>query len=163
MLNPQPSQIVPPVHTRQDHRTPELFAEVHSILDRITLREDNTVVADADTWSQAKAISRRLGYIPRSNCPVCRMQVLDTLRMGVGLGPARKPAKESLRQQRIAICEACPVYHSDTRSCGRLVLDAIDPEPVVVDGRQVKPCGCFVPLKAASRSEHCPGNFWPLR
>ena len=136
------------------------FARVHALLEQITIREDNTVTAPAEVWRDAVAMSVSLGYRPRSGCNVCRLKVVDTLRTSVGLGLARRPASVSVREERMAICATCPVYHEGTKSCGRLIVDAVNPDPVEVDGRLVKPCGCFIPLKAAFRSEHCPGNFW---
>lgn len=135
-------------------------AHIHALLDQIVIREDNTVTAPAEVWKEAVAESVRLGYRPRSSCNVCRLKVVDTLRTSVGLGLARRPASATLREERMGICATCQAYHSDTKSCGRLILDAVNPEPVEIDGRLVKPCGCFIPLKAAFRSEHCPGNFW---
>ncbi len=136
------------------------FARVHALLDQVVIREDNTVTAPAEVWKEAVAESVRLGYRPRSSCNVCRLKVVDTLRTSVGLGLARRPASATLREERMGICATCPAYRAETKSCGRLILDAVNPDPVEVDGRLVKPCGCFIPLKAAFRSEHCPANFW---
>lgn len=108
-------------------------------------------------WPQAVKLCFEItGYIPPSRCSSCRHNVHDRLRKAVGLSIARKP-DESLRQQRMAICHKCPVYHPSTDSCGRLILDAISPKEV--DG--VKPCGCVISLKAAFTSERCPANRWP--
>lgn len=137
------------------------FAKVHALLDQINVAQDNQVTAPPEAWREAVTISRDLGYTPRSGCNVCRLQVVDKLRLAVGLMPARRPASTTLQQERLAICSSCPAYNSTWQSCGRFITDAVSPHIIEIDGRPVKPCGCYLPAKVRFRSEHCPGNFWP--
>lgn len=111
-------------------------------------------------WRRACELCYDLtGYKPPGQCTTCRHAVHDRLREAVGLGIARRP-KESVRNKRIAICHACPVYKAHTDSCGRFILDALSPRPVLVDGTEVLPCGCNITLKATFTSEQCPANKW---
>ena len=113
-----------------------------------------------NNWKRASALCYELtGYKPPGVCTSCRHAVHDRLREAVGLGIARRP-KESERNRRIAICHACPAYTKRTDSCGRLIVDALSPRPVLVDGAEVLPCGCNITLKATFTSEQCPANKW---
>jgi hypothetical protein len=150
-------------HNNKPHAG-EATHEVLDLLTRITVDHQNNIVADQSDWSRAVALCRSLtGYVVNGPCADCRLACLDRLRALVGLGPARRPVSDERHQQRLAVCHACPVYHPDTGSCGRLIVDAITPRQVEVGGRIVTPCGCVVALKARFKSEHCPGNFWPLK
>lgn len=157
---------MPLVSTRHDNKphAGEDTHEVLKLLTRITVDRENNVVAEQADWSRAVTLCRTLtGYTVNGPCNACHLACLDRLRGLVGLGPARRPLSDERHQQRLAVCHACPVYHPDTGSCGRLIVDAITPRQVEVAGRLVTPCGCVVSLKARFKSEHCPGNFWPLK
>lgn len=144
--------------------TPEQFAEINGILSRVIMDEGGSDTAwGTDDWRRAKELSRALGgYIPKAHCSSCRIKLYDSLRSFVGLKTARRP-DEGLRTRRIAICHECPAYTKATDSCGRLILDAFNSKVVVIDGKDVLPCGCIVSLKASFPTEQCPASKWPSR
>lgn len=161
MLTPQASDIMPTVKTGDDDHEHKLRHEIAELLPRIVINEANEVHADQQTWKRALQIAWQLKqYRPPGPCKSCRLQVVDILRLHIGLTYARRPASQEMREKRLAICHACPVYQKKTGSCGRLILDAIKPRIVEAHGRNVQPCGCLVALKVTFKSEHCPGNFW---
>lgn len=141
--------------------TPQERDQIHALLERFTIDEKNAINAsledlkELDRWGLEIAGHRRAG-----SCKLCWIGLMDAVRKAVGLAPARRPVAEQKANDRLAMCHSCPVYHSTTGSCGRLMIDAIAPKPVIVNGVSVNPCGCIVALKVLFGSETCPGNFW---
>lgn len=127
-------------------------------------RADEHVVnwGTLDRKSEAFAIAKAIaGYDPSNkSCLSCNIKIANILREAVGLPPISQPAGETLYAHRIAICEQCPAFASNTLSCGRLIFDAMDPQPVNIDGTDVHPCGCYLPLKARIKSSKCPASKW---
>jgi hypothetical protein len=139
-------------------------------------------------WPIVRQLTKRLAsYRPITTCMGCHLKAINILREAVDMPPIGGEASESLRTRRLAICrgvapdhsDACPAYHATTDSCGRLAVDALAPEPVMMeDGRMITPCGCnvgvksteivndvavFVFGKAAHKFFQCPANKWPTR
>lgn len=141
--------------------TPEEAAKVNEILARVTF-DGSPYFASNEDWKQACAYVKAFsGYVPNGGgCSSCRFKVHDILREAVGLTVARRPVSESKAAKRIATCHECPVYRKGTDSCGRLIIDALSPKPVAIDGENVYPCGCIVSLKAQFSTETCPANRW---
>ena len=141
--------------------TPEQAEHINAILSRVTF-DTSPFFASNEDWRTACIYAMTFtGYVPNSGgCASCRHAVHDILREAVGLGVARRPTKEARYAERLATCHACPVYHKATDSCGRLIVDALSPKPVAVDGENVYPCGCIVTLKAKFSTETCPANRW---
>lgn len=69
-------------------------------------------------------------------------------------------ASKEVRRDRLAICEACPVFVSSTRSCGTLVKDAIVKKHVTLNGVTFNPCGCQMDTKVTFTTSHCPAGKW---
>lgn len=113
-----------------------------------------------DAWVIVKAID---GYDPpNKSCGACIKRCINILRKEIGMEPVQREMSPKLWKARLAICQGCPVYVKATESCGRLIRDAISPQPVSLpDGRTVKPCGCYVPAKARFENQQCPAGFWP--
>ena len=96
-------------------------------------------------------------------CPTCHFTVIDWLRSIADLPPLIKDASAHMVKMRKEICTTCPAYDAEQNSCGRLILDAISPQPVIVNGEPIEPCGCrlFGPLgKATFKSSRCPAGLW---
>jgi len=99
--------------------------------------------------------------IKRKGCHSCHTEALNILRKSVGLPPVNGgDAIPAVSERRMAICRACPVFNASTSSCGTLILDALTPSVVDVDGVPVQPCGCFLPLKVKLRRAICPAKKW---
>lgn len=136
------------------------FTRIMAVLEKA--RADRKEV----TWNGTQAEGRQLcksltGYRPsKSNCLACELKVVDLLREMVNLPPISRPANEGVYEQRMAICETCAAYHPRTKSCGRLGVDALTPRPVLINGNEVNPCGCFLPLKATMKHAACPASLW---
>lgn len=123
----------------------------------------------AEALTLCKSLS---GYKPTKPCFSCWVRVLNILREAINLERIDHGADEQTSARRMEICRACPAFHENTVSCGRLFLDAIDPHPVTVDGQQVNPCGCRLYLdvsvagmtlslgKTQLKRAHCPANKW---
>lgn len=123
----------------------------------------------AEAFDLCRAIS---GYRPNKTCFSCWVRVLNILREGINLDPIDHGADEQTSARRMDICRACPAFHENTVSCGRLFLDAIDPNPITVDGQQVNPCGCRLYLdvsvagmtlslgKTQLKRAKCPAGKW---
>jgi hypothetical protein len=111
----------------------------------------------AEAFDICKLLS---GYKPSKACFSCWIRVLNILREAINLEPIDHGADEQTAARRMEICRACPAFHENTVSCGRLLLDAINPHPVTVDGQQVNPCGCSLVLKTKLKRAHCPANKW---
>lgn len=142
--------------------TPEEFTEINAIIETITVSDTNIVDMPNANYRRAQELVTSIhGYrINNPTCPVCVLNMVDILRRIVGLGPARRPATQTMQDERMQVCISCPAYHEGTKSCGRLVLDTFSPRPVEIDGRMVNPCGCHLPLKVKFKSERCPANKW---
>lgn len=142
--------------------TPEDIATANAIIGRTEYGVKNRIkFAQGDYLIAAKLSKDYTGYYPDGVCNSCRLKVYDNLREIAGLTYARSPLGEDMVSTRRAICHTCPAYHPSTDSCGRLILDAISPMLVNVDGQQVEPCGCIITLKTMFRSEQCPASKWP--
>lgn len=63
------------------------------------------------------------------------------------------------RKERLDICFQCPVYVSQTGSCGKF-MDLFQ-DHVTLDGITFKPCGCHLRSKASLKHFDCPANKWP--
>lgn len=111
----------------------------------------------AEAFDLCRAIS---GYRPNKTCFSCWVRVLNILREGINLDPIDHPAPKELADKRLDICRVCPAYHATSASCGRLILDALYPEPVNIDGRMVNPCGCSLHLKVHFKRAKCPAGKW---
>lgn len=99
--------------------------------------------------------------IKHKDCHSCHTVALNILRKSVGLPPVNGgDAIPAVSERRMAICRACPVFNASTSSCGTLILDALTPSVVDVDGVPVQPCGCFLPLKVKLRRAICPAKKW---
>ena len=111
--------------------------------------------------SEAIALCQDLsGYRPSTHCFSCYLKVVNILATSVGLPPYDHGVTYSIKQRRLEICATCPAYHTSTRSCGRLIVDALNPQPVSMDGENIIPCGCYLPLKAGMKHAKCPANKW---
>lgn len=66
------------------------------------------------------------------------------------------------RQNRMAICRACPHFVAKTESCGTLILGGDAGESNVVKrGRgKIKLCGCYMPFKSKFKAVGCPLKKW---
>jgi len=104
-----------------------------------------------------KAIS---GYKPKSGCFSCHLKVANILAEAIGLPPYDHGTTEERKAFRLDVCATCPAYHTSTKSCGRFILDALDPIPVLIDGDMVNPCGCSIPIKATFKHATCPAGKW---
>lgn len=148
--------------TRYPKPSAEDIAIANAIIARVivgTKRLTNFAPGDFDT---AVHLSRKYtGYSPSSTCNACKVALHDKLRDMVGMSYARDPLDNDRIATRIEICVNCPAFHPSTRSCGRLVLDAVSSQPVNINGENIYPCGCLIDLKARFKSEQCPGKFWP--
>lgn len=96
-----------------------------------------------------------------NNCTTCHLDLWNELLQAAGLPVLGKKVSEGRAKERMDICKACPAFHSNTKSCGRLGADLLDPKPVMIDGTPVNPCGCFLPVKILFKFTTCPANKWP--
>lgn len=67
-------------------------------------------------------------------------------------------------EERIAICQSCPVFQDVTKSCGTYgIAKLIAPlrKKEVHNGRVFVPCGCHMPTKAHFTMFDCPAGKWP--
>lgn len=64
------------------------------------------------------------------------------------------------RNKRAALCNSCEFYKPDTRTCGTFRL--INPlgDLVIHEGRDVRLCGCIMPVKWNFSSTSCPLGRW---
>ena len=143
--------------------TPADIETASAIIGRTSFGEKNQVSYEKGDWEPAWKLSKKYtGYEPSGPCNNCRLIVLDNLRYIAGLTYARKPLSAERIATRLAHCAECPAKHDNLLgpSCGRLILDALSSQPVVIDGEIVYPCGCYLKLKAAFKSEECPAGKW---
>lgn len=112
--------------------------------------------------AEARELCKDLsGYKPsKSNCIDCETKVLNILAESIGLPPFEHPASADRQAFRMDVCRMCPAFHATTESCGRLIVDALFPEPVMIDGEEVKPCGCYLPIKTSMKRATCPAGRW---
>lgn len=111
----------------------------------------------AEGLALCKAIS---GYKPKSGCFSCHLKVANILAEAIGLPPYDHGTTEDRKAFRMDVCATCPAFHPSTQSCGRFILDAISPIPVVIDGEEVTPCGCSLLIKASMKWAECPAGKW---
>lgn len=134
--------------------------QIHDILEKVQATE-NTITWNG-TFDQAKDLSKALGYKLKftSECHSCRLKLLNILREKAGLPGIGKKAPQTWQDARWETCQSCPAFHPNTKSCGRLFTDAFSPKSITIDGQEVKPCGCFLPLKIEFIHSECPANKW---
>lgn len=145
--------------------TPEEAERIHAIV----LRVSKTIVWETESFSwgthaemrEAYDLMDALGtYRPNKACFPCYVKGLSELAQTIGLPPIDRGIPQERAEMRMAICRACPAFHATTESCGRLVIDALFPKTVMVDGREVQPCGCYLPIKTEMKHTTCPANKW---
>ena len=139
------------------------IAIIHDVLKsvRVDLKGQSIDFGMPDNKVAAfKACKDLTGYKPATACFSCYLKVLNLLRESVNLPPYDHGVATETADVRLSWCIECPAYHHTTRSCGRLGIDAISPKAVIVDGIEVNPCGCFLPLKVTMKSATCPAGKW---
>ncbi len=77
---------------------------------------------------------------------------------------------QTIRAQRLAICQACKHFVESTQSCGTLVFgrklspeelaEAEDNNKITHYRRKTRLCGCFMPAKVHFAGYRCPINKW---
>ena len=69
--------------------------------------------------------------------------------------------KEFSINERLAICENCPIYTSDKRCNSNLWInpDNNDVSTYRKTG-YIRGCNCFIPVKAKNRNNHCIAGKW---
>lgn len=145
-------------------RRPPTYAEA----ERITLivsEIEVTFKGESFDWKEHKAeayaILDSMGIdFSKRSCFACWVGTLNKLRKAINLDPIDHGARPERAAFRMDVCTTCPAYHASTQSCGRLILDALSPEPVTIDGEQVTPCGCYLPLKVKFKHATCPAGRW---
>jgi hypothetical protein len=100
------------------------------------------------------------GYRPKSQCFSCYLKVANILAEAIGLPPYDHGTTEDRKAFRMDVCATCPAFHTSTQSCGRFILDAINPQPVTIDGEEINPCGCYLPIKTSMKHATCPAGRW---
>lgn len=144
--------------------TIEEAQSIHEIAVRVTATID--FKTEAFSWGtltekrEAYAIMESLGIDrPQKSCFSCYVSALGKLMATIGLEGFAHPSEER-RDKRLAMCHTCPAYKSRTQSCGRLITELFTPKQVLVDGKNITPCGCFLPIKASLKHSHCPAGRW---
>lgn len=145
--------------------TIEQAERIASIVERVSATVDYPTETFSwgtlDDKREAYAFIKQLGgKPPNKSCFACWIKGLDFLRSTIGLEAMGRPATPERAEQRMSICRECPAYHPTTRSCGRFILDAIAPKGVRIDGVEVSPCGCSMPLKTKLKHASCPAKKW---
>lgn len=146
---------------KEVRRPTEIEAQrIHDILEKVEATEQS--ITWHGTLPEAIELSNALGYKLQftNNCHSCRLRLLNVLRQEIGLPGIGRKAPEEWSKARFETCQTCPAYHKRTKSCGRLIIDAISPKTVKIDGEDVTPCGCFLPLKVEWMHSQCPANRW---
>ena len=114
-----------------------------------------------DHKAEAYAILTAIGVkFSKRSCFSCWIGTLNKLRTSIGLDPFDHGTTAERAAFRMDVCTTCPAYHASTQSCGRLIVDALFPEPVMIDGEEVKPCGCWLKLKVTLKHATCPAGRW---
>lgn len=148
--------------TRFPKPTEADLAIIGAILSRLTFSKKSIPVFAKGDFATGGHLSKKYtGWMPTGCCTSELRLLHDKLRTLAGYTYARKPLNADRIEARKLVCHQCPAYHPNTDSCGRLILDAISPHPVNIDGQDVNPCGCVISLKAIFRSEQCPASRWP--
>lgn len=68
--------------------------------------------------------------------------------------------KTSEYKERLAKCQACKFYVSETRSCGPLIVGEEVETEVLYRKKSIKLCGCVMSIKAKLAYAKCPANKW---
>lgn len=147
--------------------TPEEAHRIYTVVTGVEV----TLKPEHFAWNghreEAYALLRALGHKPpTSACFGCWVQAMNKLRIAINVPPLDHGTTPERMEMRLSICRECPAYHAVTESCGRLVLDAFSPVPVMVDGVDIEPCGCRLTNygiwkgKASMKHAHCPANKW---
>ena len=114
-----------------------------------------------DHKAEAYAILTAIGVkFSKRSCFSCWIGTLNKLRTSIGLDPFDHGTTAERAAFRMDVCTTCPAFHASTQSCGRLVVDALFPEPVMIEGEEVKPCGCWLPAKVTLKHATCPAGRW---
>lgn len=73
----------------------------------------------------------------------------------------RKEQIREMAKNRMSICKSCPVYNETFQTCGK-PLNRLNPlnEPVVLNNKEFRPCGCFLPTKTQLTLWSCPAEQW---
>lgn len=145
--------------------TPEQFNRIMAVIRKVTWHRESESFSwgpNPNDGAEAKALILEIGgsWAKKKNCFGCYMDVLNQLHVAVGLPPVTNKIPQSRTEARLAKCHACPAYHADTESCGRLIADFLAPQPVEIDGMLIQPCGCYLPIKATIKWATCPANKW---
>ncbi|CAB5224242.1 hypothetical protein UFOVP386_37 [uncultured Caudovirales phage] len=70
---------------------------------------------------------------------------------------------ETIINKRMETCKACPIYNHAFNSCGTPIIQKalnLFNEPVELDGKKFKPCGCHMPTKSRFTLFDCPAGRW---
>jgi len=70
---------------------------------------------------------------------------------------------ESIINKRMETCRACPIYNHTFNSCGKPIIQKvlnIFNDPVELDGKSFRPCGCHMPTKSRFTLFDCPAGKW---
>lgn len=70
---------------------------------------------------------------------------------------------ESIINKRMETCKACPIYNHTFNSCGKPIIQKllnVFNDPVVLDGKEFRPCGCHMPTKSRFTLFDCPAGKW---
>lgn len=111
----------------------------------------------AEAYALLKAIGEKT---PDKSCFSCWVNALNKLRKAISLDPIDHGTTAERATFRLDVCKSCPAYRATTESCGRLIVDALFPEPVLIEGEEVRPCGCYLPLKVTMKHSQCPAGRW---
>lgn len=151
-------------------RRPPTYAEAERI--ELIVREVEVALkGESFDWKEHKAeayaILTEMGEpFSKRSCFACWIGTLNKLRQAIGQPPIDHGTTAARAAFRVDVCRTCPAFHATTESCGRLVVDALFPEPVMIDGESVNPCGCrmtdFGLWKGKASLKHavCPANKW---
>ena len=145
-------------------RRPPTLAEAERIA--VIVREvEVSYKPDAFDWKEHKpeayAILTSMGEsFSKRSCFACWIGTLNKLRTSINLDPFDHGTSAERAAFRMDVCTTCPAYHASTQSCGRLVVDALFPEPVMIEGEAVNPCGCWLPAKVNLKHATCPAGRW---
>lgn len=120
-----------------------------------------------DHKREAFAILKAMGHkTPDRGCFSCWVSTLNKLRKSIGIDPIDPGTSAERAAFRMDVCRTCPAFHATTESCGRLIVDALFPEPVMIDGEEVNPCGCRLTDygiwkgKTSLKNATCPAGKW---
>ena len=149
-------------------RRPPTYAEAERIA-LIVSEIEVTFKGESFDWKEHKAeayaILDSMGIdFSKRSCFACWVGTLNKLRKAINLDPIDHGARPERAAFRMDVCTTCPAYHASRglipASCGRFVLDALAPEPVMIEGEEVKPCGCALELKVNMKHATCPASRW---